>query len=199
MGHTRIPGIFHCPWFKTVSCTVTRSLLVQQGWLSTKLSGPAPLHPHTPALRLQACIATSSFLYGYWGFELSSPCLLSTAYSCPLSHLPGLAFYFSSFIIWKRKVFLLRFWKKKFSNIVLNIFWTLCLWVFYLCICLCTMCMPCAFGDQRKCWVPWNWNRDGCELPMLVLGTEPRSFLRATSALNCWVPIFSPDTIFWEF
>lgn len=33
-----------------------------------------------------------------------------------------------------------------------------CVWLFWLCVSLCTMYMPGARGGQRQCQIPWHWS-----------------------------------------
>jgi hypothetical protein len=61
-----------------------------------------------------------------------------------------------------------------------------------LCVCECIICVPGTCGSQKRVL-------DSLELELwvivryhVVLGTEPRSFARATNALNCWASSLGP-------
>lgn len=90
--------------------------LNEAGWLSNSQDlSLSTLTLHPPVLGLQACIAVSSFLHGYWGFKLKSSRLPGKC-SCPLnhllSHLPSLVSFFLFYYLKTHLVFLLNFWKK---------------------------------------------------------------------------------------
>lgn len=42
-------------------------------------------------------------------------------------------------------------------------YFTLCVWVPCLHVCLCITCFPGACGGQNRHWIPWNWSTDRCE------------------------------------
>lgn len=49
----------------------------------------------------------------------------------------------------------------------------LCVWVFWLPVCLCTTCAPCASGGQRRQQIPWNCGYGQLWTDVWVLGIEP--------------------------
>lgn len=49
----------------------------------------------------------------------------------------------------------------------------LCVWVFWLLVCLCTTCAPCASGGQRRQQIPWNCGYGQLWTNVWVLGIEP--------------------------
>lgn len=69
----------------------------------------------------------------------------------------------------------------------------LCVWMFCLYVCMCTLCEPGAHRSQK-------WASDRLELEykylwaaIWVLRIEPRYFVRTTNALNHWHKIFSVE------
>lgn len=63
--------------------------------------------------------------------------------------------------------------------------------VYYCHVCLCTMCMPCACGDWKKCQIPWNWNYLLLLAIMRELGPESESSEWISGNLDWWA-IFLP-------
>lgn len=59
-----------------------------------------------------------------------------------------------------------------------------------------TMCLQVPTA-RRGHWTPRARVRDGCEHPVWVLGTEPRTSARALSAFSCWA-IFQFLLICWD-
>lgn len=62
----------------------------------------------------------------------------------------------------------------------------LCVWVFGLHVCLCTMCMTGTCGGQRGQQIPWSWSYRCLGAAMWMLGTKAWSSARAPTALESW-------------
>lgn len=52
----------------------------------------------------------------------------------------------------------------------------------FVCIYLCTICVPDTHGCQKRCWISWTWSYKQLWADMWVLGNEPGSSARAASA-----------------
>lgn len=55
-------------------------------------------------------------------------------------------------------------------------------------------------GQEKVCWIPWNYSYEWLRVAMRVLENEPRSFGRATSALQShgWLVLDMPRTLHEE-
>ena len=70
--------------------------------------------------------------------------------------------------------------------------------MFYLHACLCTICMPGAYGGQKRVVdsLCWNWSYRWLWATMQVLGVKPGSFGRAGFALKTAEPSLLPASSF---
>lgn len=62
---------------------------------------------------------------------------------------------------------------------------SLCLWVFFLHVYVCTMYVLRAQGGQKRVLDPWDWNYTVVSYPVGSGNLGSRSFGRTASGLNC--------------
>lgn len=76
---------------------------------------------------------------------------------------------------------------------VLDLFTFMCLGVLTACLSVYRMHACSASEKQRRTWILWNWSYRQVLDTMWVLGTEPLSSVRATSAANCLSHLSNPQ------
>lgn len=76
-----------------------------------------------------------------------------------------------------------------------NFICILCIWLFYLHVCVCTKCIQCAERTEEGIWSPGTGVSIRCELPW-GLGTEFRSSIRASAFIH---RALSPVQLIWSY
>lgn len=105
---------------------------------------------------------------------------------CPCIKARGWLWIFSSVIF-----YLIIF----YFHFFFNLFVLFCVWVFYLHVWMCTICMPSE--EVRRGWVSWNWRYRRLWDMIWMLWTKPRSSA-GTSDLTCPFLLFFEAQIHWE-
>lgn len=106
---------------------------------------------------IQSVESSASFKRGYHSqFPFPSPSLCSTSAHIFVNHSPGTS-YQNHLQVQKGPVTIFKKNNTFFSH-SLKCVWVLCLYV-----CLCIVCVLCAYGRQKRGWVPQNSVTNDCE------------------------------------